>query len=84
MQSSKLASTCTVSTKYGHKKQRKVTWMILGNTQRSQINKILISKKWRLIQDTKTYRRANVDSGNFLLTTTAKLKISNNRKNIKG
>lgn len=71
-----MTNTFIVSTRFKHKNEHKITWMIPGSTQGNQIDHVLISKKWEcVIQDVRSYRGANADSDHLLVIAKMKIKI---------
>ena len=57
-----------MSTKYEHKPDHKVTWLLPGKTTGNQIDHVLISKKREnMMHDVRSYRGANVDSDHMLI-----------------
>lgn len=75
-----------ISTKFKHKLEHKVTWMIPGRTTGNQIDHILIAKKWeRIAHDVRSFRGANADTDHFLVMAKIKLKIikGNNKRNVR-
>lgn len=70
-----------VSTKYKHKKEHKITWMIPGSQDGNQIDHMLISRKWgKIVQDVRSYRGANADSDHYLIMAKLKMRIIRNFK----
>lgn len=70
------------STKYKHRKQHKITWMLPGKTTGNQIDHVLISKKReRIIQDVRSYRGTSVDTDHALVIVDMNIRITDSNKN---
>lgn len=69
-------NTFIVSTRFKHKKEHKITWMIPGRIDGNQIDHMLISRRWeRIVHDVRSFRGANVDTDHILVIAKIKLKI---------
>ena len=65
-----------MSTWYPKKDIHKGTWKIPGTNDASQIDHILVSKRWATdIENVQTYRGANSDSEHFLVGARLKQRI---------
>jgi endonuclease/exonuclease/phosphatase family metal-dependent hydrolase len=66
-----------LSTWFPRKDIHKETWRIPGTDDTNQTDHILVSKKWATdIENVRTYRGANSDSGHFLVGARLKQKIA--------
>jgi len=68
-------------TLFQHRNIHKTTWSLLSGATKSQIDHILINRKWRSsLQDVKPYRGADVASDHNLLVAVVSLKLRRARR----
>lgn len=69
------------STMFPHKDVHKYTWTSPDGRHRNQIDHVAVRSRFkRSVQDTRTYRRADVGSDHNLIITKVKLRLSNTGK----
>ena len=70
-----------VSTKFIHRKQHKITWLIPGTNTGNQIDHMLVrSKDCNSINDVRSYRGTNLDTDHILEIAKCKIKIFTQKK----